>query len=392
MTKRWIWAVLGAEVAVVVIFAAVFPQLDFGVYVWGGRAVLDDDRLYLERALGMWFTYPPFAAVLFAALAALPVALARVLWAVGSVGALAVACWVTSRLAGRRPSRTTLAGVVAAALLLAPVYHTFVQGQVNLLLLALILGDVALLARGGRAARFAGVGVGLATAIKLTPGIFVLLFLVAGRTRAALTAALAFLGGTGVGLLVAPEASLLYWTGLFRDTGRVGAPYISNQSPYAAALRVLGPENVGGWYVVVPLALGLVGLAIAGRYARRGDWLAAATATGVTGLLVSPISWSHHWVWIVPALALLVRDGARVAAAAGYAVFAVAPHWLTPHDGGPDQYGWHGLVTVVANCYLIAGLVLLAYLRRHAAGRDPGPDPHPRTYARRPMRAGLPAG
>jgi hypothetical protein len=221
--------------------------------------------------------------------------------------------------------------------------------------------------------------VGVAAAIKLTPAIFVVFFLLAGRIRSAVIAAATFLGCGLIGLLVAPGASRQYWGHLFYDTSRVGAPYISNQSPYAAAIRIAGgASHVGAWWVVIPLTLGATGLWVATVLARRGDWLAGAAVTGSTGLLVSPISWAHHWVWILPALVVLVRDGHRVVAGLGYLLFAVAPFWYTPHSGGPREYGFHWLVTLVANCYLIAGLAFLAYTGwraylMRAAPPPPGP-------------------
>jgi alpha-1,2-mannosyltransferase len=220
-----------------------------------------------------------------------------------------------------------------------------------------------------------GIGVGIAAAIKLTPAIFIVFFLLAGRTRAALVAAGTFVGCGLIGFLVAPSASARYWVHLFYDTKRVGAPYISNQSPYGAAIRLAeGASHIGHWWLVVPLVFGAAGLAVAVVLARRDDWLGAATVTGTAGLLVSPISWAHHWVWILPALVLLVRGGKRIAAAVGYLVFAVAPFWFTPHSGRPDEYGFHWLVTLVANCYLIAGLVFLGFMAWQAfGGRVPAP-------------------
>ena len=111
--------------------------------------------------------------------------------------------------------------------------------------------------------------------------------------------------------------------------------------------------------------------------ARRGDWLGATAATGTTGLLVSPISWAHHWVWILPALVLLLRSGHRVAAGLGYVLFALAPFWYTPRSGRPGEYGFHGLLTLVANCYLIAGLAFLAYLAWRAYLGSPPAEPVP---------------
>jgi hypothetical protein len=367
VANRWaapaIYGILGLELAVVTGFAVAYNALDFRIYVWGGHAVTHDTRLYLDLAYGHWFTYSPFAALVFVPIAALPLAVARVLWDLTSVAALGYSLVLVLKLAGYRPSRVAIAGVTAAAMALDPVYQTLFLGQVNLLLLALILTDVWRVASG----RDAGLGVGVAAAIKLTPAIFIVFFLLAGKTKAAVIAAGTFLGCGLIGLIVAPGASRQYWEHLFYDTSRVGAPYISNQSPYAAAIRIAGgAAHVGAWYAIIPLALGAIGLAAAAILARHGDWLSAAAVTGSAGLLVSPISWAHHWVWILPALIVLIRSGHRVVAGLGYLLFAVAPFWYTPHSGGPREYGFHWLVTPVANCYLIGGLAFLAYMARRA--------------------------
>lgn len=84
--------------------------------------------------------------------------------------------------------------------------------------------------------------------------------------------------------------------------------------------------------------------------------------TGVTGLLVSPISWAHHWVWVIPALAVLIRDNDRTIAICGYVLFALAPMWWTPYIPEPLRVGWHLLLLPVANCYLLAGLFFLGLM------------------------------
>jgi len=144
--RRWVtpvtYGVLGLELAVVVVFAATYNALDFRIYMWGGHAVRHDDRLYLALAYGHWFTYSPFAAIVFVPLATLPLAVARVGWDLVSVAALAYSCVITLKLTGYRPSRLMTAGLVAAAIALDPVYQTLFLGQINLILLALILTDV----------------------------------------------------------------------------------------------------------------------------------------------------------------------------------------------------------------------------------------------------------
>src|SRR5262249_33388762 len=119
-----VYGVLGLELAVVVAFAAGYNALDFRIYMWGGHAVLHDSRLYLALAYGHWFTYSPFAAMVFVPVAALPLAVARVLWDLVSVAALAYSCVLILKLAGRPPSRLLVAGVVAAAMALDPVWET----------------------------------------------------------------------------------------------------------------------------------------------------------------------------------------------------------------------------------------------------------------------------
>jgi hypothetical protein len=365
LARRWVarvvYCVLLAEIGVLIWYAVAFKAVDFAVYMWGGRAVGHGTHLYLGKAGGHWFTYTPLAAILFAPISMLPRAVGQVLWELASVAGLAVAWWATLKLAGWRPSLTMIAAATAVALALEPVYHTLFNGQINLILLAFVLVDVWRVAQGRRG----GIGVGIAAAIKLTPGIFIVLFLLTRRTKAALIAAGTFAVCGVIGYLATPAASRLYWTRFFYDTKRVDAPYIGNQSIYGAAIRIFhGANHVGGWYLPVTVAITVIGLAVATVFARRGDWLSAGAVTGVTGLLISPVSWTHHWVWVVPALIVLAREGVRgrIAAACGFLLFALAPLWWTPHSLTRTSYGFHGLITLVANCYLIAGLVFLGYM------------------------------
>jgi alpha-1,2-mannosyltransferase len=350
-----------AELGLVIGFAIAYRPFDLSIYLWGGRAVTHGMRLYLVAPRANWFTYPPFAAAVFTPLAALPPVVVGVAWELASVAALAWSCVLALKLAGWQPSGAMVAAVTGASFLLEPMYHTLYLGQVNLILLALVMTDIWRAAQG----RTAGLCVGVAAAIKLTPGIFIVLFLLTGRIRSAVIAAGTFVTCAALGYLVDPGASRLYWTRLSYDTARVNAAYISNQSPYATAVRILGGvSHVGGWYLAIPVLLGALGLAVAATLARSGDWLGAAAVTGVTGLLVSPISWTHHWVWIMPALIVLLRGGirSRIAAACGYLLFVLAPMWWTPWSWTTSEYGFHGLLTLTANCFLIAGLAFLGYM------------------------------
>ena len=258
-----------------------------------------------------------------------------------------------------------IVAVTVAAISLEPMYHTLFLGQINLILMALILVDVWRAARD----RPAGLGVGIAAAIKLIPLIFIAMFFLTGRIKAGFISAGTFVACGVVGYLVAPSDSRLYWGHLFYDTPRVGGGYISNQSAYAAAVRIAGgTAEVGHWFLAIPLVLGIAGLAIAAVMARHGDWLGAVTVTGITSLLVSPIAWTHHWVWVLPALVILLEGGRRskIAAVCAYVLFVSAPMWFTPWHRGTAEFGFHWLVTLVANCYLLAGLAFLVYAGWHA--------------------------
>jgi Glycosyltransferase family 87 len=353
------YAVLLAEVVVVTGFAAWYDAFDFHIYSLGGHAVLHGMKLYQFHWRRHGFTYPPFAAVAILPLTVIPTALSRVLWDVGSVVALAHTCRVLLQMAGLQVDRARLAQIVAASLLLQPVWNTLFLGQINLLLLLLVVADVQRAARD----RTTGLGIGLAAAVKLTPLIFIAVLVLAGRVRSGLLAAATFCGASLTGYLVAPQASRLYWSRYLLDTSRIGdATYISNQSPYGSLSRLLGgTAAIGPWYFLVPALLGTTGLAVAVTFARREDWLDALTVAGMTGLLASPISWSHHWVWALPVIALAARSGPRGRrwAIATFGFGVLAPQWWVP---ARLQSGLHGPVTVLANSFTLAGLAFLAWM------------------------------
>ncbi|NHC14091.1 DUF2029 domain-containing protein [Motilibacter sp. E257] len=362
---RGVRVLLAIELVALVVFAAVYESLDFSIYRGGGAAVLQDAQLYLAQIDEHWFTYPPFAALLFTPLTWVPETAARLCWDLASVAALAYSCRVGLRLAGLGARPPAVLAAVAATLLLEPVWHTLFLGQVNLLLMALVLRDVERVSSG----RPAGMWIGLAAAVKLTPAVFVLLLLAAGRARSARNAVVAFVAASAAAWALAPGASATFWGRYLGDTSRVGATYVSNQSPFGVAARVFGrAAEVPSAYLLLPALAGALGLALAAAYARREDWLAAVVVTAATGLAVSPISWTHHWVWVVPALALLLREGRRRAALAGFALFAAAPMWWAPGPPRePERPAWW-LSQLVADAYLVAAVLLLLLL-----ARVPGP-------------------
>jgi alpha-1,2-mannosyltransferase len=137
--------------------------------------------------------------------ALVPAATAGWLNAAGSVPALTVVLAVLAApIAARhgRGLRLVLVAAVPLALCTEPVRQTLGFGQVNLWLFALVLLDLVVLGRTG--SRWAGAGVGIATAIKLTPGLFIVYLLVTGQWRAARTATVTTAALTGGAFLLAP--------------------------------------------------------------------------------------------------------------------------------------------------------------------------------------------
>ena len=340
--------VVGAGVA-----GALLSFTDLFVYLYGGRAVLDGLPVYESRdpVTGLHFTYPPFAAVLMVPLALLPTWLAAALWTGASVGALAATVVVVRRELGRPAPGWLVALVTGGALALEPVWQNLTFGQTNLFLMLALFVD---LVRPER--RWSGVLVGIAAGVKLTPLVFVVLLVLVGRRSAAARAALAFVGTVAVGFLVMPGSATNYWTGdNLVDASRVGPPELAhNQSVYGALTRLLDGEPPTLLWLAIAGPLSLAVLVVGAVWWRRGDRVLGTCLGALAMLVVSPVSWSHHWVWAVP-VALALWERSRAAGIAWTAVF-VARTIVWPPWGQGREYGWSPLDHLVGNGYLLAAL------------------------------------
>jgi alpha-1,2-mannosyltransferase len=360
-------------VLVLVVVAAAVGALhsglpDLSVYRYGGRAVLDGLPLYEadDPVTGYPFTYPPFAAVAMVPLAVIPAWLAAALWTGASVGALAAVVIVVRRALGRPAPGWLVALLTAAAVALEPVWQNLAFGQVNALLMLVVLVDLL-----GPGRRWSGVLVGIAAGVKLTPLLFVVLLILVGRRTAAGRALIAFAGTVAVGFAAMPGAAATYWShGLF-DATRVGPPALAhNQSTYGALSRLLDgqPPTLLWLAVAVPLAVAVLLLA-AHRW--RSDDRVLGTCLGALAMLIaSPISWSHHWVWVVP-VAIVLWERSRVACLAWVAVFMARPI-VWPGYGGDREYSWGLIDHLVGNAYLLAAFALCIWAATLAGGRVPG--------------------
>ena len=355
---------------------------------------------------GVQFTYPPFAAAVFAAASVLPWTMLRWAMTLASLGALGLSAWLTFGALGYRDRRSVRLGatfgVSALALLTEPVQQTLSLGQVNLLLMALITADLLTFGGGtalvpGASTRWwHGFGIGIAAGVKLTPLIFIPYLLLVRKFRQAATATAVFAATVALGYAIAPSDSGDYWGDrLFLNANRiVFLGTRGNQSLRGVLTRLAGSVTSGttGWIAAVVLVV-IVGLLTAALLYRTGHPVPAMLACALTGLLVSPLSWDHHWVWVALGLALLAHLGAQAkgparaawwAAAAGLlAVFGAWPQFWDASAGltpaglvwyGPATYfatgdkpwyhefHWHGLQLLAGNIFVLAGLIALGAL------------------------------
>lgn len=288
-------------------------QVDVEVYREAGRSVVYGRPIYdqmTESPQLLPFTYPPFAALLALPLAAIPFAAVGWVWTVLQVAATYATVLIAFRrlLARAGPLRWLAGAVVCAPMLwLHPVADGVRFGQVNAFIVLACVADLAL----ARTRWARGTLIALATAVKLTPGVFVLHLAWSRQWRTAATVVAAAVAVTLGSFLVLPEASLAFWGGALTDPTRLGPNMgTSNQSIRGFLLR-LGPGGTGGTvlWLVLALLVGAFGLQVARRAHLAGDRVGEVAAMGLVALLCSPVSWIHHFAWIVVVIAALVGDG-----------------------------------------------------------------------------------
>ncbi|GAA1917122.1 hypothetical protein GCM10009716_27780 [Streptomyces sodiiphilus] len=363
----------------------------------------------------MPYLYPPLTAMaFFVPLSYLPAGAAALVWNTVSLVALGAVVWLTLGIAGIRDGKAkvalTLAGLILATCLL-PVRVQLIAGQINMFLLLLVLMDFR-----RSAGKWRGIGIGIAAGLKITPLIFIAYLVITRRWGAARNAVAAFMATVAVGFLLAPADSATYWGGLVFHSSRAGGVFDTpNQSLSGALARVLSGEQFANWWLVVLGVVAVYGLAVAAWAFRRGADFLGFSATAVTGLLVSPISWEHHWVYVIPLLIWLTvwahRRRARAVAAVTavlVAVFTVRVFMLLGiEESPPAPMALAAWEQVIAAMFPLTGLLLLLlgplWVRRHfepasaprdfIAGDPPqhGPTP-PREDAADPVPDRVPAG
>ncbi|GAA3960673.1 glycosyltransferase 87 family protein [Gordonia caeni] len=364
--------------------------IDTKVYRGAAQAVLDGRPLYDEPVFKVWrFTYAPFGALVM-----LPLGLLgrweamRVMEGV-NVLCLALLVFLSLRALGLRRDDArfwgTTAALTIAVSVLEPVRTTIWNGQINLVLAVLVVGCLTL-----PLGRWRGIGVGVAAGIKLTPLFFLCYLAVTRQWRAAVVVLATFAATVLIGLAVLRDEAWRFWTGTLNDTSRIGPlDAIANQSFHGFFVRLgtLGVWQAPDWlWLPVGVVLAVLGLYTVWRAHRAGATLLAVTLTGMTACAVSPFSWGHHWVWVVPlmVIALVTAGGAARRdrpvtwlwwlLPAGIAAAMFSWHVQLMEDGRAvyrfgsyrlfwqvDAHGWHAAAAVIGSgAYLWVFLAALA--------------------------------
>jgi alpha-1,2-mannosyltransferase len=356
--------------------------VDLDVYREAGRSVLDGRDLY--SFLGhppqrLPFTYPPFAAMLAVPLAVVPFLTAGWIWTVGEVATTAAIVAIAFRPLLERCARwwpLALGALTGAMQQMLPLRDEVKFGQVDELLVLLCLLDCMFLLRR----RGGGVLIGVATAVKLTPGVFIVYLLVSGRRRAAAAAAGVFVACSLLAAAVLPHDSRSFWTDALWHSERLRAnDGTSNQSIRGMWLRAVPSDRLStALWIASVVVVAVVGFRRAATSAMRGDELTGVALTGLLAVLLSPVAWIHHLVWLPLVLAAIARAGrgpGRVLAAATvYVFFVVKVPWIGAHWA----HHWSGAAEVFARFvedgYGLGALAILFALGAWSPGES-GKDP-----------------
>lgn len=374
-------------------------RIDVDVYRMGGRAWLDGQPLYADGAifqtqagLDLPFTYPPLAAALFSPFALLSLDGASAAITLTTLILLVVSTvilltrldvWPTTDLTGEpawvRRSWLAAAIVAPAAIFLEPVRSNFDFGQINVVLMTLVIADCV----PRRTPWPRGLLLGVAIALKLTPAVFLLYFMLRRDTRALIVTAVSATVATLAGFAFAWRDSWEYWTETVRNTDRIGTATLNTNQNIAGALARLGLDESARFILWALACFAVLGLVVwaARRALSWGQPALALMCVAMFGLLVSPVSWSHHWVWVLPTvlvtavLAIRLRQVALGAVSvAGLALMVWNPITLLPEHRETAASLWRQLVGGSYLWWALAVIIVTGAVAVRDAGQDTTPE------------------
>ncbi|PFG28383.1 hypothetical membrane protein [Corynebacterium renale] len=341
---------------------------DYPVYVGGGRAFLQGEDIYdisiPTGDISLPFTYPPFAALLFAALSPLPLtfgAIALVILNVLLILWVVSIAWQACVGASRAAAWSWTLVVSPLVLLTEPVVDTITFGQINIILLAFVIADTCVpRLRGATLLGIpSGVLTGVATSIKLTPAVFGLYFLLRRDWKGLGWMAASTVGCTALAAFIRPDLSAQYWGTTLGSPERIGnLAYATNQSWQGVLSRSGIGEARWLWGGLVVVSIVIIAAAMRGQIV-RGNVVSAVALNGLIALVCSPVAWTHHWVWaIVLILPMVLRPpiafGTVLGLALGVALI-IRPHWLAS-PGDPYEVVWSHWP--VSNSYVLLAMVI----------------------------------
>jgi alpha-1,2-mannosyltransferase len=329
--------------------------VDLDVYIRGAEALLHHEQLYSVSVHGLPFTYSPFAALLFVPFQLLGNIDARWVLTAASIGSYVLVVIVCARRLRMNLAYAAIIGM--AGLTFEPLFRNILLGQINLLLLALIVVDCFLIP-----ARYRGILIGIAAGIKVLPGAFILYLLLKREWGAALRCAASFAASVAIGAMLAPRDSWLFWSGGFMKLSRFGAAAViggDNQSLNGEFMRLshdLTPSPI--LTLVLILGIMTLGLVAAKHQIKSGNDVAGLVCIAFASLLASPISWTHHWVWVVPLVLVTVSKRWWIMSWTVGIVFLIGPMWHVPqgHYAELNHYWWQAILCA---SYILVGTGIL---------------------------------
>ena len=339
------WSYVSAVVAAIVLIAY--------LSVWGKRYGVDlevyrdavsswksGQNPYLPAFTqhSLFFTYPPFALIALWPLAwtSFPVT-QWLLWAASlaaATGAIVLVLRDMGAAVTQRLLCKAFTWACVAFIALEPARSAADYGQIEFVLMVVVIADLL------TASRYRGIGIGLAAAVKLTPLAFVIVLAVSRDTKSVIRATATFLVCTGLPWLLWPGPSRVFWLNDVRDPGRTGGvAYGGNQCWYAIVHRPPFPASGSelAWLLLSLMTLASATF-IAWRCVNARQQAPAILAIALASLLVSPISWTHHWIWVLLIPALMPRHRSsgiprpvRVMLWGLLALTIAAPYWWFSH-------------------------------------------------------------
>jgi len=366
-SRGWAWPVISAVVAVtgVTVLAFAHQQIDLATYLLGGAHAHSSNLFTVTLpADNLGFTYPPFSALLFAPFAHLPLRVCEVGFSWLNLAGVFALLVVSLRAVCSSLDRRTIVwwslALLVPVLLFDPVRQTFLLGQINILLALIVAADMTLDLPIPR-----GILVGLAAAIKVTPIILIPYLFLTRQSRSGFRA----IGSFGVAALVAtlasPSNSWSYWTHYIRDPQRAGMlSWVGNQGLLGAIERAIGHTVTTPTTFLIVVTTAAIGLLVAAGAYRRSSPVLGFLVVEATESLANPVSWSHHFIWVVLLLAWLALADDRPRYGEWYALgasllFWAAPYWWVPH-GPAITFAGRGWLIPVSDAYSILFIVLIA--------------------------------